>query len=208
MTRDVDLLITGGTVVTMDEERRLHPSGWIGISGNRIVAVGPGDPPDSTGQPKRRIDATGTVVMPGLVSCHGHASNSLVRGMAEDRPLHEWLTEVLWPAMSHAGPDEVYRGALLSAVEMLRSGVTCCADMWTEVSSTARAVEQVGLRALRPQPAQGSPRSQARPYLFVIGGLGVDADHVSDPAVHAKGLLDPVAKNNRQSRSGGRRGPD
>ena len=68
--------------------------------------------------------------------------------MAEDRPLHEWLTEVLWPAMSHAGPDEVYRGALLSAVEMLRSGVTCFADMWTEVPSTARAVEQVGLRAL------------------------------------------------------------
>ena len=148
MTRNVDLLITGGTVVTMDEARRLHPSGWVAISGNRIVAVGPGDPPVSTGRPKRRIDATGTVVMPGLVSCHGHACNSLVRGMAEDRPLHEWLTEVLWPAMSHAGPDEVYRGALLSAVEMLRSGVTCFADMWTEVPSTARAVEQVGLRAL------------------------------------------------------------
>ena len=148
MTRDVDLLITGGTVITMDEERRPLPSGWVAISGNRIVAVGPGDPPVSTGRPKRRIDATGTVVMPGLVSCHGHACNSLVRGMAEDRPLHEWLTEVLWPAMSHAGPDEVYRGALLSAVEMLRSGVTCFADMWTEVPSTARAVEQVGLRAL------------------------------------------------------------
>lgn len=148
MTRDVDLLITGGTVVTMDEERRLLPSGWVAISGNRIVAVGSGDAPDSVWRPKRRIDATGMVVMPGLVSCHGHACNSLVRGMAEDRPLHEWLTEVLWPAMSHAGPDEVYRGTLLSAVEMLRSGVTCFADMWTEVPSTARAVEQVGLRAL------------------------------------------------------------
>ena len=148
MTGEVDLLITGGTVVTMDEDRRLLPSGWVAIAGNRIVGVGPGDDADSPRRAKRRIDATGMLVMPGLVSCHGHACNSLVRGMAEDRPLHEWLTEVLWPAMSHAGPDEVYRGALLSALEMLRSGVTCFADMWTEVPSTARAVAEVGLRAL------------------------------------------------------------
>ena len=148
MARDIDLLITGGTVVTMDDECRLLPSGSVAISGNRIVGVGPVDERHSPWRPKRRVDATGMLVMPGLVSCHGHACNSLVRGMAEDRPLHEWLHEVLWPAMSHAGPDEVYRGALLSAVEMLRSGVTCFADMWTEVPSTARAVAEVGLRAL------------------------------------------------------------
>ena len=148
MTRDADLLIAGGTVVTMDDERSLLAPGWVAIAGNRIVAVGAGDEPHSRWRPKRRIDAAGAIVMPGLVSCHGHACNSLVRGVAEDRPLHEWLHEVLWPAMSHAGPDEVYRGALLSAVEMLRSGVTCFADMWTEVPSTARAVAQVGLRAL------------------------------------------------------------
>ena len=136
-----------GTVVTMDDERRIFP-GSVAIAGNRIVGTGPGGEPDSPWRPKRRIDATGMVVLPGLVSCHGHACNSLVRGMAEDRPLHEWLTEVLWPAMSHAGPDEIYLGTLLSAVEMLRSGVTCFADMWTEVPATARAVEQVGLRAL------------------------------------------------------------
>ena len=118
------------------------------LRGNRIVGVDPCGEADSTWRAKKRIDATGMIVMPGLVSCHGHACNSLVRGMAEDRPLHEWLTEVLWPAMSQAGPDEIYHGALLSAVEMLRSGVTCFADMWTEVPATARAVEQVGLRAL------------------------------------------------------------
>ena len=148
MTRDVDLLITGGTVVTMDDERRILPPGSVAVSGNRIVGVDPCGEADSTWRAKKRIDATGMIVMPGLVSCHGHACNSLVRGMAEDRPLHEWLTEVLWPAMSRAGPDEIYHGALLSAVEMLRSGVTCFADMWTEVPATARAVEQVGLRAL------------------------------------------------------------
>ena len=145
---DVDLLIAGGTVVTMDAERRLLPSGSVAISGKRIVEVSSGDGPEVPWRPKRRIDASGMIVMPGLVNCHGHACNSLVRGMAEDRPLHEWLNEVLWPAMSHAGPDEVYRGALLSAVEMLGSGVTCFADMWTEVPATARAVAEVGLRAL------------------------------------------------------------
>ena len=168
MVRDIDLLITGGTVVTMDDERRLLPSGSVAISGNRIVGVDPGDERNSPWRPKRRIDASGMLVMPGLVSCHGHACNSLVRGMAEDRPLHEWLHEVLWPAMSHAGPDDVYRGALLSAVEMLRSGVTCFADMWTEVASTAQAVAEVGLRALlaykparlrRPRPNLDRGRS-------------------------------------------------
>ena len=112
MTGDVDLLITGGTVITMDATRRLLRVGSVAISGNRIVGVGPSEALDSAWHPKRRIDATGMIVMPGLVSCHGHACNSLVRGMAEDRTLHEWLYEVLWPAMSHAGPDEVYRGSL------------------------------------------------------------------------------------------------
>lgn len=148
MTGDADLLITGGTVVTMDSTRRILTSGSVVISGNRIAAVGPSGELDRAWRPKQRIDATGMIVLPGLVSCHGHACNSLVRGMAEDRTLHEWLNEVLWPAMSHAGPDEVYWGSLLSAVEMLRSGVTCFADMWTEVPATARAVDEVGLRAL------------------------------------------------------------
>lgn len=145
---DADLLITGGTVVTMDAARRVLPAGSVAISGNRIVGVGPSEALDSAWHPKQRIDAAGMIVMPGLVSCHGHACNSLVRGMAEDRTLYEWLNEVLWPAMFHAGPDEVYRGSLLSAVEMLRSGVTCFADMWTEVPATARATDEVGLRAL------------------------------------------------------------
>ena len=148
MAGDADLLITGGTVVTMDETRRVLPGGSVAVFGNRIVAVGPSDELDRAWRATQRIDATGSIVMPGLVSCHGHACNSLVRGMAEDRTLHEWLTEVLWPAMSHAGADEVYWGSLLSAVEMLRSGVTCFADMWTEVPATARAVDEVGLRAL------------------------------------------------------------
>lgn len=145
---DTDLLIAGGTVVTMDADRRILPTGSVAITGNRIVAVGTTEELDSNFRPKQRVDATGTIVMPGLVSCHGHACNSLVRGMAEDRTLHDWLHEVLWPAMSHAGPDEVYWGSLLSAVEMLCAGVTCFADMWTEVPATARAVDEVGLRAL------------------------------------------------------------
>lgn len=148
MATDADLLIAGGTVVTMDIERRILPVGSVAITGNRIAAVGTVEEMESNWRPKQRIDATGTIIMPGLVSCHGHACNSLVRGMAEDRTLHDWLHEVLWPAMSHAGPDEVYWGSLLSAVEMLCAGVTCFADMWTEVPATARAVEEVGLRAL------------------------------------------------------------
>ena len=144
----MDLLITGGTVLTMNADRHVFHPGSVAVAGNRIVAAGPSATVDACYRPRNRIDADGHIVMPGLVSCHGHACNSLVRGMAEDRTLHEWLNEVLWPAMSHAGPDEVYWGSMLSAVELLRAGVTCFADMWTEVPATARAVDEVGLRAL------------------------------------------------------------
>ncbi|MDH3235677.1 MAG: amidohydrolase family protein, partial [Alphaproteobacteria bacterium] len=122
MPDDADLVISGGTVVTMDADRRVLTAGAVAITGNRIAAVGSADDIRTAWRGEQEIDAAGMIVMPGLVSCHGHACNSLVRGMAEDRPLHEWLHEVLWPAMSHAGPDEVYWGSLLSAVELLGGG--------------------------------------------------------------------------------------
>lgn len=148
MVTEADVLITGGVVLTMDRDRTVYACGSVAVSGNRIVAVGPSDEVDKACEAGEVIDATGAIVMPGLVSCHGHACNSLVRGMAEDLPLHDWLTKVLWPAMSHAGSEEIYWGSLVAAVEMLQAGVTTFADMWTDVPATARAVEATGLRAL------------------------------------------------------------
>src|SRR5688500_14031211 len=77
----IDLAIDGGTVITMDDERRVLSGGAVGIDGERIVAVV--DHPAALPPARRRIDARGKIVLPGLVDTHGHAGHGLTRGLGE-----------------------------------------------------------------------------------------------------------------------------
>ncbi len=89
----------------------------------------------------------GQVLMPGLVNLHTHAAMSLMRGFADDLPLHEWLNERIWPAeLKVVSPDFVYDGALLACHEMLLGGITCFNDMYFYPESTARAALELGMR--------------------------------------------------------------
>ncbi len=89
----------------------------------------------------------GQVLMPGLVNLHSHAAMSLMRGFADDLPLHEWLNERIWPAeLKVISPDFVYDGSLLACHEMLLGGITCFNDMYFYPESTARAALDLGMR--------------------------------------------------------------
>lgn len=93
-----------------------------------------------------RLD--GQVLLPGLVNAHTHAAMVLMRGLADDLPLMQWLTEHIWPAEGHfAAPDFVKAGALLAMAEMIRGGTTCFADMYYFPDEVAHAVRQAGMRA-------------------------------------------------------------
>ena len=97
---------------------------------------------------KQMIDGSGKAVIPGLVNGHTHAAMTLARGYGDDIPLEQWLHERIWPYEANLTPEDVYWGAKLACLEMIKSGTTCFFDMYTYVESTARAVEEMGLRAV------------------------------------------------------------
>ena len=144
---DAPLLIDGGTVVVMDEAGTILEGGAVLVEGDHIAAVLQPGAPRPTGT--RVIDATGHLVIPGLVNTHGHAAMSLLRGLADDLPLLTWLEEHIFPAEAAlVAPDFVYWGTLLSSVEMLKGGTTTFADFYYFRDDAARATIDAGIRAV------------------------------------------------------------
>jgi 5-methylthioadenosine/S-adenosylhomocysteine deaminase len=94
-----------------------------------------------------RLDATDSLVVPGLVNAHTHAAMTLLRGYADDKPLEAWLREDIWPAESALTAEDVRAGTELGIVEMIRSGVTAFADMYFHVGEVVEVVDRAGLRA-------------------------------------------------------------
>ena len=146
--KPIDLLVSGGFVLTMDAEDTTHYPGSVAINDGQIVSIGASSEVDSAFVPAHLVDATDCVIMPGLINIHGHASNSLIRSLGRDLPLHEWLEKVCWPCMFSADDEDLYNGVLLSCLEMLLNGITTFADMWPGVGLSARAVETSGQRAM------------------------------------------------------------
>ena len=143
----VDLLLAGGTVVTMDKGFRVVEDGAVAVKGERIVAVGPEQELRARYTPARSIDTSGRIVMPGLVNTHSHVPMTLLRGVADDVELMVWLTKYIWPAeAAHVTPEFVTWGTRLAAWEMIRTGTTTFSDMYFYEDQVAEAAKQAGLR--------------------------------------------------------------
>lgn len=95
----------------------------------------------------RQLDATDSLVIPGLVNAHSHVAMALLRGYADDKPLGAWLREDIWPAEAELTTEDIRAGARLGMAEMIRSGTTGFADMYFHVPALGEAVEAAGLRA-------------------------------------------------------------
>ena len=146
------LRVTGGRVLRPDG-RVTDSDVTIDRDAGTIVAVGEegavaGDESGADGgTADERLDASGSLVIPGLVNAHTHVAMTLLRGYADDKPLDPWLREDIWPAEAELTPDDVEAGAELGAVEMIRSGTTAFADMYFAMDRVADAVDRAGLRA-------------------------------------------------------------
>ena len=150
------LLIDGGTVVVMDDAGTVLEGGAVLVQDDRIAALlEPGAPrPEGA----KVIDASGHMVIPGLVNTHGHAAMSLLRGLADDLPLLTWLNDYIFPAEAAlVAPDFVYWGTLLSSVEMLKGGTTTFADMYFFRDERARATIDAGIRTVTGPTVIGFP---------------------------------------------------
>ena len=97
LQREVDLLLTGGTVVTVDTSGRVITDGAVAIDGSVIVAVGPSAEVASAVSAIEIVDTSGQVIMPGLVNTHTHAPMVMYRGLADDLALMEWLEQYIFP---------------------------------------------------------------------------------------------------------------
>ena len=145
----VDLLITGGLVVTMDDNWTTIENGAVAVQGGTILAVGSSADLIANYRAVETIDAAGHAIMPGLINCHTHAPMTLFRGLADDLPLDVWLHEHIWPAEAWAvKPEMVYWGTLLAASEMIRGGTTLFSDMYFFEDDIGRAAKQAGIRAI------------------------------------------------------------
>ena len=93
------------------------------------------------------IDGEGKILLPGLVNTHTHLSMTLFRGLADDLSLDTWLNDHIWPMEANLNGDYCYIGALLGAVELIKSGTTTFSDMYFYMEDVARAVDEAGIRA-------------------------------------------------------------
>lgn len=138
------VLIQNGLVLTMVTAEPKITVGDILIEGSKISQIDKDIPAD---EGCKVIDATGKVVMPGLINCHNHAAMSLLRGYCDDLRLMEWLIEKIWPAEERMTGKDIYWGTMLSAAEMLKSGTATFADMYFFMDEVAQAVQDSGIRA-------------------------------------------------------------
>ena len=144
-----DYIFSNARVLTMDEQLNQFEPGAVVVKDDHIVAVG--DDASMTAQysAKETIDCQGKVLMPGLVNAHTHVPMSLMRGLADDLRLDVWLLGHMMPVeREFVSPDFVRLGTLLSAAELIRSGVTTFADMYYFENEVAEATAQAGLRAI------------------------------------------------------------
>jgi len=157
-----DLLLTNAHILTMDREFSIHRSGGVAITGDSIVAVGP----DALAfEAAATLDCGGRVVMPGLVNAHTHVPMSLLRGLADDLRLDVWLMGYMMPVeREFVTPEFVRLGTRLGCAEMIRSGVTCFADMYYFEEAVAEAAADVGMRGLCGQTVLRFPTPDARSY--------------------------------------------
>ncbi len=145
----LDLLVTGGTVVTMDGERRIIEDGAIAVKGDTILAVGPRAALEAKYTASKTMDAHGKLILPGFINGHTHAPMTLLRGLQDDVTLEEWLTKSIFPAEARNVTEEYVRwGTRLAALEMIRGGTTTYADMYYFEDVIAEETKAAGMRGV------------------------------------------------------------
>ena len=161
--RNVSLLVAGGTVVTVDPDGRVLQNGAVAIDGRDIVAVDTSETIAQRFTASRTIDASGLVVLPGLINTHTHAPMVLYRGLADDLALMEWLQKYIFPAEAKTvSPEFVRAGTRLAALEMIQSGTTAYADMYYFEEEIAATTREAGIRGVLGQTIIQFPAPDAK----------------------------------------------
>jgi len=161
----VDLLVLGGSIVTMYQTRRIIDDGGIAISKGRIVAIGPRAEIERAYTSRQRVSAAGKVITPGLINGHTHIPMVLFRGLADDLDLQEWLTKYIFPAEAKNVTEEFVRvGARLGLAEMIRGGTTTYCDMYYFEDAIADETAKAGVRGVLGETVIDFPVADNKTY--------------------------------------------
>src|ERR1700730_7121893 len=145
----VDLLINGGTVVTMDGDRLILEDGALVVKGEVISAIGFRTDLEKKYTADQTIDARGKLVLPGFINGHTHVPMTLFRGLRDDVTLDEWLHKYIFPAEAKNVTEEFVRwGTRLAAAEEIRGGITTFADMYYFEDAVAEETKKAGMRGV------------------------------------------------------------
>ncbi len=145
----IDLIVKGDFIVTMDESGTVYEQGAVAVDEGVILAIGPAAEIEAQHSAKEVLDGGDRIVMPGLINGHSHAAMTLLRGVADDLALMDWLNNYIFPAeVEFVDPEFVRIGTELACWEMIRGGTTTFVDMYYFPDTIADVVESCGMRAL------------------------------------------------------------
>jgi 5-methylthioadenosine/S-adenosylhomocysteine deaminase len=161
----VHLLLSGGTVITMNDAREVIPDGAVAIRDHVIVAVGRRADLEARYTADERLECRGHYILPGLINAHTHVPMTLLRGLADDLRLDVWLMGYIMPVeREFVSPEFCRMGTTLACAEMIRGGVTAFADMYYFEADIAAATAAAGLRALLCESILKFPAPDAATY--------------------------------------------
>lgn len=154
------VLFSSATIITVNSTRQVIRNGYIHVVGSRIFSVGKDSPTYPLPSNTQHHSCCGKIIIPGLINAHAHLVQSLLRGLAENLPLHNWLCDAIWPLEAVYAENDGYDAARLTILEMLKTGTTCFLDpMLTHragFSNVCKAVGEMGIRGClvfsRPYP--------------------------------------------------------
>lgn len=165
----VEIILAGGTVVTMNDGFDVIPDGAVAIRDAKIVAVGTRAEVAAAYEANTVVDCAGQYIMPGLVNAHTHVPMTLLRGLADDLRLDVWLMGYMMPTeREFVNPEFCRVGTGLACAEMIRSGITCFADMYYYEAEVAAATAEAGLRGVLGQTILKFPSPDAETYEFSL----------------------------------------
>lgn len=160
-----DLIVFGGTIVTMDATRRVIDNGAIAITHGRITGIGSRAEIEKKFQARETIDAGGRVIIPGLINGHTHIPMTLFRGLADDLDLQDWLTKYIFPAEAKNVSEEFVRaGTRLGLAEMIRGGTTTYCDMYYFEDAIAEETAKAGVRGVLGETVIDFPVADNKTY--------------------------------------------
>jgi 5-methylthioadenosine/S-adenosylhomocysteine deaminase len=200
-----DFLLVGGTIITMDPERRVIQNGAVAVKDSKIVWIGAFDPAGAPFDPAQTLDVSGKVIIPGLVNTHGHWAMTLFRGLVDDRPLESWLEKIWKVEAAIISAKSVVAGTELAMIEMIRSGTTCAADMYWLYSEAYEAVRCAGFRMVNGPSFADIPGFENRKDVNASAAEKFLERYQDDPLIHLRiqahsayttnpGMLEDIAR--------------